>query len=327
MAKATHGQRLLIIAMLTIAIMTPPVLLTISGQSGLAAVFVYGGVIVVAATFVDLRLAAALAALSGVAAVIAALLNPHPVAGAVFFGLLTAACALSAKRGLSSPVLMVPVFVSFVLVAPPTVEGMTSTTAAFVTGAVMLLGGLWTIAGARLLLGRPRRRSEATPHGTRATIAYAGLMGIVLGLAAWAVLTHAKYHEGAWLLLTLIIVMQPSPDDTVKRALQRLAGTLIGGVAALGFIFFDISPTAAFIIGGILLFGALALRYVLKRPYWEYVAVLTPAAILMDSPGVGTMRVAEDRVVFTVIAVVIGMGIALVIKVLLLRSAHRVPSA
>ena len=321
MAQATRGQRLLIIGLLTIALMGPPVLLGISGQLDLASAFVYGGIIAIGAVFYDLRLAVALSALAGGAGIAFALLNPYPLAGAVVFGLFTGACALAAKGGLHSPVLMVPVFLSFVLAAPPEVPGMSALPAALLTGVVLLLGGLWGTASARVLLGRPRRESEGQPLSTRATVAYAVLMAVVVGIAAWAVLTFAKDHQGAWLLLTLIIVLQPSPHDTLVTSLQRLGGTLLGGAIALALILVGVDSTLALVIGGLVLFAAFAVRYVLKRPYWEYVTVITPAAILLNTPGLDAMTVAEDRVAYTVIATLVGLAIALLIKAVLVRKA------
>lgn len=321
MAKATRSQRLLIIGLLTIAIMAPPVVLGISGQFDLASAFVYGGIIAIGAVFYDLRLAVALSGLAGVAGVAFALLNPYPLAGAVIFGLFTGACALSARRGLHSPVLMVPVFLSFVLAAPPDVPGTSTVVAALLTGVVLLLGGLWATGSARVLLGRPRTRPESPHLGARATLTYSVVMALVVGVATWGVLTFAKDHQGAWLLLTLIIVLQPNAHDTFVKSLQRLGGTLVGGLVALGLILVGVDATLALVIGGILLFAAFSVRYVLKRPYWEYVTVLTPAAILLNTPGLDAMTVTEDRVVYTVIATVVGVAIALLVKVVLVRKA------
>jgi uncharacterized membrane protein YccC len=146
-------------------------------------------------------------------------------------------------------------------------------------------------------------------------------MAVVLGIATWGVLTYAKFHQGAWLLLTLIIVLQPSAHDTLTRSLQRLGGTIIGGVFAFVLILAGVQSTLALIIGGVILFAALTVRYALKRPYWEYVTVLTPAAILLNTPGLDAVSVAEDRVVFTIIATVVGVTIALALKVLITQKA------
>lgn len=321
MAAVTRGQRLLIIALLTIALMAPPIVLGISGQLGLASAFAYGGVIAIGAAFYGLRLAVALSLVAGAAGLAATLLNPHPLAGAVAFGLFTGGCALSARRGLHSPVLMVPIFISFILAAPPDVVGMSATPAAIATGVALALGGLWATGSVRLLMGRPQATIEHAGLSMRVAVIYAALMGLVLGVATWFVLLDARYHQGAWLLLTLIVVLQPSPHDTLIKSLQRLGGTIVGGVFALVLIVIGVQSTLALVIGGVVLYVALAVRYVLKRPYWEYIAVLTPAVILLNAPGLDALRVAEDRVAFTMIATVVGITLALVFKAFIARKA------
>ena len=69
------------------------------------------------------------------------------------------------------------------------------------------------------------------------------------------------------------------------------------------------------------------MRYVLKRPYWEYVTVLTPAVILLSASGVDRVRVAEDRVGFTLIAAAVALLIALGVKAILVRRAPTTESA
>jgi uncharacterized membrane protein YccC len=194
------------------------------------------------------------------------------------------------------------------------------------SGAVLLLGGLWAAGSARVLMGRPRSEVERKELGTRAATAYAVVMGLILAVAAWAVLTYARYHEGAWLLLTLIILLQPSPHDTFTKSLQRLGGTLAGCLVALVLILINVDSTLALVIGGVLIFGALTVRYVLKRPYWEYVTVLTPAVILLSSSGIDRVRVAEDRAAFTLIAATVALLVAVSVKAVLVRRAHHTES-
>lgn len=321
MAKASRGQRILLIGMLTIALLAPPTLLIISGQSDLASLFIYGGAIAMAAIFYDLRLAVTVSFTAGIAGAIAAWVGAYPILGAVFFGLLTGGCALTARRGLHSPVLMIPVFIGFVLVAPPRLPDASELTSNLIAGAALALGGLWLTLVARILFGRPAGVPDRQTYSARASVAYALVMALVLGTAAWVVLTHAKFHQGAWLLLTLIMVMQPTPHDTVTKSLQRLGGTLAGGAVALALILLGLGTPYSFLVGGLLLFTAFTLRFALKRPYWEFVAALTPAIILLDAQGGDGMKVAEDRVGFTVIGVVVAVSVALGVKALILWKA------
>ena len=327
MATASRGQRLLLIGLLTIAMMAPPLLLVMSGQAELASLFVYGGAIAMGGIFYSLRLAVGLSFLAGLAGIAAYVLSPYPIAGAVFFGLLTGSCALGARRGLHSPLLMVPVFVGFVLVAPPRIDGTTQVTAALLTGAVLTLGGLWMTGSARVLFGRSSKSLERQEFGPRAAVAYALLMAVVLGVAAWVVLSYAKYHQGAWLLLTLLIVMQPSAHDTITKSVQRLAGTLVGGAGALALSLIGLESPYTFVVAGILFFGAFSARFALKRPYWEFVTLLTPAVILLDAQGGDDVTTTEMRVGFTVIAVIVALAITVGIKALLLRKVPHGESA
>jgi len=327
MAKASRAQRVLLIGLLTVALMTPPVLLMISGQTDLATLFIYGGAIAMGAIFYGLRLAVILSFAAGVSGMAAVLLSPYPLPGAIFFGLLTGGCALAAIRGIHSPVLMVPVFISFVLVAPPKVTDASPLVSVLLTGAVLTLGGLWMTGTARVLFGRPSGGPDRKEFSPRATVAYAIIMAIILGVAAFFILTSAKYHQGAWLLLTLIMVMQPSPHDTMTKSLQRLAGTVAGGLLALLLILAGLNPPYAVILGGVFLFIAFTARFALNRPYWQFVAALTPGIILLDAQGGDGVRVTEDRVGFTVIAVVIAVTITLAVKAIVLRKAPAGDSA
>lgn len=321
MAKASGGQRILLIGMLTIALLAPPTLLIISGQSSLASIFIYGGAIAMAAIFYNFRLAIAVSVAAGIAAAIAAWIGAYPGPGAVYFGLLTGGCAITARRGLHSPALMIPLFIGFVLVAPPQLTDVSSTVGDLITGVVMTLGGLWLTLVARLLFGRRDGISDRQCYSARASVTYALVMAIVLGTAAWVVLTHAKFHQGAWLLLTLIMVMQPTPHDTLTKSLQRLGGTLVGGAVALVLIVLGLDTPYSFLVGGLLLFVAFAVRFALKRPYWEFVGALTPAIILLDSQGGDGIKIAADRVGFTVIGVTVAVIIAIGVKALILWKA------
>jgi uncharacterized membrane protein YccC len=216
---------------------------------------------------------------------------------------------------------MVPIFASFLLVAPPAVPPLSAIPAGFIAGGVLALGGFWGTAITRVLLGHRLPSVDRKKLGPRAATAYGVIMGVILGVAAWAVLSYAKFHEGAWLLLTLIILLQPSPHDTFAKSLQRMAGTVAGALIAFILILVNVEETFALIMGGLLIFGALALRYVLKRPYWEYVTVLTPAVILLSATGADRMRVAEDRVAFTLIATAVALLVALGVKAFLVRRA------
>lgn len=322
MGRARQAQRVLVIGLVVIALLVVPVFMSMIGRGSLAAPFVYGGAIAVTAAFRSIRLAVVLSLVSGLIGAVATLTSPHPIAGAVYFGTITGLSAfVGARRGALGAFLMVPIFMSFMLAGPPDVADLGYPAASAAVGIVIAAGGLWAAGAMKVIVGDPRTPTHVDHIGDRQAIVYAIALGVLIAGAAWAVLTWARFHEGAWLLLTLIIVLQPSAHDTVIRSLQRLAGTVVGGLVALLLILLGLQSTAALIVGGVALFAAFTLRYALHRPYWEYVSVLTPAAILLNAQSWDERTVAEERIGFTLAAAVVAVLAALLIKLVAARWA------
>lgn len=312
MSFASHHRKAILIALLLIAPLVPAVLLIMIGQRALAAPVMYGAIISAAAVLYSSRLAIVLSLSGGAAATVLVLVNPYPVLGGVTFGLITAYAAFEARRGLHSATMMVPIFTAFLLTSPPTIAGVDSTlVTAGIVGAVLGVGGLWVVAVARLLLGDHLPRLPRHPVGPRTSTIYAGIAGVIVAIAAWAILTSDPTHAGAWLLLTLLILLQPDPHDSTVKTLQRLGGTLLGGLIAIPFIVISLPAAVTLTLGTVFLFGALTARYAYRRRYWEYVVPLTVGVILLDSSTADRAQIALDRVGFTLLggAIVIAISI------------------
>lgn len=123
--------------------------------------------------------------------------------------------------------------------------------------------------------------------------------------SAAVVLTRALgLQRGYWVTITVVLIMQPYTGLTSLRALQRVAGTVLGGVltAALGALFHD--PIAilplAFAFSGI----AVAL---LPLNYAVFSVFLTPTFVLLAEASTGDWHLAGLRIVNTMI----GGGLAL----------------
>lgn len=311
-----RDRKILVLALIVIAFMAPPFFGAMVGRLDLATPWFYGSVISVIACFISVRLALVLVPIAGACAGIAVLLHPYPLLGGLFMALLAGGAAYTARRGLHSATLMVPVFTAFPLVQPPLLAGNPPPgTLALLTGIATLLGGLWVILVMRVLLGSHMPHSRIAAVGPRTATFYAVLMGLLVGVAAWAVLSYAPYHSGAWLLLTLIIVLQPDTHDSVQRCLQRTAGTVLGVAVAFAISLVLTSSVVLLSLATVLAFAAFVARYVMKRPYWEYTAIITPAVILMSSPTPGSITAtAEDRLFFTAVAAAVVLAIALTLK-------------
>lgn len=319
MAKASTGQKALLLAMVFVALMVPPVVLLLIGVQGLTSACIYGGMVALVASFYDFRLAAALSLIAGLAAVVAVLLSPYALAGAIFMALIAGGAAFTARQGLHSPVMIVPMFICFMVVSPPEITNVTASVGVAVISGITMAGcGLWVTGAARVVLGAsPRLPRKVRPLSV--ALWYAGVMALVVGAATWTILTYVPTHRGAWLILTLIVVLQPSSHDTLKKTLHRLGGTIAGGLISLVFLVIDLPSAVHLAAAALLLYVALLTRFVLGQPYWLYVLVLTPAIVLVSTHGPDTLDIVTARVEFTLLGGAIAIVIALVAKWIILR--------
>jgi uncharacterized membrane protein YccC len=145
---------------------------------------------------------------------------------------------------------------------------------------------------------------------------------LALVVTAAVLLTSALHlKRGYWVTITAVLIMQPYAGVTSLRALQRVLGTVLGGIltAALGALFHD--PVAilplTFVFAGI----AVAL---LPINYAAFSVFLTPTFVLLAEASTGDWHLAGIRIVNTII----GGGLALLGSRLLWPSPERerVPS-
>ncbi len=244
-----------------------------------------------------------------------------PILGTLFItamALLLVGCSL---RGVHLSMVMVPISVCLVMVAPPSLTGEIGTmqseiTAAYCVelGAVMAFGGLW---GGLILLAATRVLRlpvmPADPLTNLGAWSYGTALIPTTAIAGFAILRWLPESAGAWVLLTLFIVIRPFADLTLVRAGHRVLGTVIGVVIAVGIALVITGGLAQFWIGVVLMVAAIAI-YV-SAPYWVYVAVLTPAVVLFGAAGPGTFSRDLDRLKFTLVGILLLAVAALINRV------------
>ena len=131
-----------------------------------------------------------------------------------------------------------------------------------------------------------------------ATVAVAAGVAAVLGVV-----------RAAWVTVAVVIVLQPDSGSTLRRAVQRVAGTVVGVLAAAVVVPFVNTPLRV----GAVLFPLSALGMAL-RPlnYGLFTALITPVFLLMAETTSNDWHLARPRLVNTLI----GAGLALVAQVL-----------
>jgi uncharacterized membrane protein YccC len=157
-----------------------------------------------------------------------------------------------------------------------------------------LAGRLWTPLRANL-----NRQSLAMRHALRVTV-------LTVPALALTVIWYNDYEH--WLTITLLVTLQPYYAQTFTRALERVGGTVLGGLvaAAIGLVF--VTPLSMTIAMIVFLLGALSIRYV---GYGVFIAVLTPMIVLLSEnsvPGRSELVVAAMRGMFTILGGAIALA-------------------
>ena len=107
-----------------------------------------------------------------------------------------------------------------------------------------------------------------------------------------------QLERGYWMTITAIVILQPYTGVTAQRTLQRVVGTVLGGLltAALGALFHD--PRAILVLSFIFAATCVAL---LPVNYAAFSIFLTPTFVLLAEASTGDWHLAGTRVVNTLL--------------------------
>ena len=128
-------------------------------------------------------------------------------------------------------------------------------------------------------------------------------MGLVGGVDIVLMrLTHVRH--GSWLAMTSIIVLQPYGSGTVRRSVQRVGGTIAGGIVAAVLATAVHSPEG--LIAAITVTSALTLATYAVNYAW-YCFFLTPTFVLMSMPYFRDWQFAGVRMANTVLGALVAV--------------------
>lgn len=111
--------------------------------------------------------------------------------------------------------------------------------------------------------------------------------------------------HGSWLAMTSIIVLQPFGSGTLRRSVQRVGGTIAGGVLAAvlaAAIHSHAGITAAITVLSVLTLATYAINYA-----W-YSFFLTPTFVLMSLPHLRDWHVAGVRMGMTAVGALVAIA-------------------
>ena len=141
-------------------------------------------------------------------------------------------------------------------------------------------------------------RSLPARHGLR--------MGIAAAAAVW--LSFAlDITRGYWATITTLIVLQPYTGATMRKTLQRVGGTVLGGLLAAALA---VAARTKLAIAGIMVPFTIAAVAVLPLNYGVFVLLLTPVFVLLAEPHPGDWELAGLRAANTLLGGVIALAAA-----------------
>lgn len=315
-------KALLGLVVVVIVVMAPGLVLSLLDHPAYASVAGFGALSCLVATFVGgWRLGFIVSLPLAVASALALATADNPFLAALLVLVVALAAGLTAKRGFSAALMLSVITVAFVLSQPP-VGSSATVTEAVQGGVIMLLSGVFaSLVGA--LVTRRGTPMKPEPYGWARTLNYAVVLAVLLAVSAWFVVQFQLQHSGAWLMMTIIVVMQPSMRDGFRKALERAVGTVVGVVIALVIGLIAFPSSIVYLIAVAFLVLAVIMR-VQDKPYWQFAAFLTPAVVLLQGTKDSITSTAQERL----LATLIGAGAALLVmgaEALVLR--NRVESA
>ena len=168
-----------------------------------------------------------------------------------------------------------------------------------------------TTAEHRAAIPRPPRDALAWLRPLREALSLRSLparhalrMGIVAAAAVW--LSFAlDITRGYWATITTLIVLQPYAGATLRKSLQRVAGSVLGGIIAAALAVVARTKLA---IAGVMVPFTIASVAVLPLNYGVFVLLLTPVFVLLAEPHPGDWGVAGLRVVNTLLGGAIALA-------------------
>lgn len=232
---------------------------------------------------------------------------PNPWLGALVLACAAFLRGYAAKAGMHDALIMTVISLGFIVASPPKPE--ISMSAPLYAAVISIVSMLWATL-IMFLLRRRLHRHRLTPLDPVRVLAYSLVLAFLVGVATWFVVDFDLGHTGGWIILTIVVVFQPSLGAGLKKGAHRAAGTVLGFLIAIAIGAFLGTGPLLYVFGTAFLMASFVLM-LQGRPYWLYATVLTPAIVLLESAGSTVDQVAKERLIATMAGVVITLLVLL----------------
>lgn len=118
-------------------------------------------------------------------------------------------------------------------------------------------------------------------------------------------------HHSYWILLTILVILKPAYSLTKERNIQRLIGTLCGGLAGAFILIYVKDQTVLFILLLLFMVGAYSFQ---RLNYIVSVLFMTPYTLILFSfLGENNLNIAQERIIDTFVGSFIALAASFVI--------------
>lgn len=220
-----------------------------------------------------------------------------------------------AKIGVQNALLMTVIALGFMVASPP--HSNTSLPTPIFVGLIALGTTLW-VTLVVFVLRKQLQPQKLVALDPVKVLAFSIILALMVGVATWCVVHFDLGHAGGWIILTIVVVFQPSFGAGFKKSAGRVAGTLVG--FAIAIVAGALLPAgAAMYIGGAVFLILSMLAMLEGRAYWIFATFITAGIVLLESAGQTVEKVAFERLGATLIGVAGTMVVMLALSPLAKR--------
>jgi uncharacterized membrane protein YccC len=136
------------------------------------------------------------------------------------------------------------------------------------------------------------------------TFRHAIRLGAATAIAT-AIAEAVHLPRGYWVVVTVLVVLKPNFGGTIERVIQRIGGTIVGGVIAMLITIFIPNETMLFLCVALLAFISFSIR---SFGYGFFTLVLTPLfMVLLDLANPGDWKVSLFRILDTLVGGILAL--------------------
>jgi hypothetical protein len=227
----------------------------------------------------------------------------HPVATTMLMLGIALMVGLSALKGLHPVAIFMAIQPAVTVVSgysTVSIGGSTPGVAgqAAICAAVAAVGGMWALLVGVILL---RKESLGPPEPVPVPIVvfYTGALVVLVTLTGFVAATWSEGTTAGWVLVTILIVLRPTYDESRSMIAERALGTALGGTLA-AVLAWGIDSDEALVGLGTVAMVVAAVLYLLHARYAYFATFLTAAIVLLNAERADVLQTDAERLGYTI---------------------------